>query len=163
MKNVFSTDHRIKLGIWGLGRGVNFVQSAAALNIDVVAGCDINPHMCENFRQAAPGAFITQDEDEFLAQDFDAVLIATYLRGHAKHTLKALAAGKHVMCEVTSFFTPAEGVAVVEAVEKSGKVYNLLENYPFSRENMYLRKLWQEGFFGEFMYAEYEYVHEYRT
>lgn len=163
MNSVFSSDHRIKLGIWGLGRGLNFVQSAAALNIDVVAGCDTNPHMCENFRKVLPAAFVTKDEDEFLAQDFDAVLIATYFRSHAAHTLKALASGKHVMCEVTSFFTPAEGVAVVEAVEKSGKVYHLLENYPFSRENMYLRKLWQEGFFGDFMYAEYDYVHECRT
>ena len=163
MKSIFPTDRRIKLGIWGLGRGLNFVQSAAALNIDVVAGCDVNEHMRENFRKQVPDAFVTADEEEFLAQDFDAVLIATYFRGHAAHTLKALAAGKHVMCEVTSFFTPAEGVAVVEAVEKSGKVYNLLENYPFSRENMYLRKLWQEGFFGDFMYAEYDYVHECRT
>ena len=37
-------------------------------------------------------------------------------------SIKALNAGKHVMCEVTSFYTPAEAVALVEAVEKSGKV-----------------------------------------
>ncbi|MBP5300662.1 MAG: hypothetical protein J6Y80_04585, partial [Victivallales bacterium] len=91
MNSVFSSDRRIKLGIWGLGRGLNFVQSAAALNIDVVAGCDINSHMGENVRKMVPDAFVTKDEDEFLAQDFDAVLIATYFRSHAAHTLKALA------------------------------------------------------------------------
>ncbi len=36
--------------------------------------------------------------------------------------------------------TPAGGVALVEAVESSGKAYNLLENYPFSKENQYARK-----------------------
>ena len=37
MENVFNTDKRISLGIWGLGRGQNFIQSARHLNIDVVA------------------------------------------------------------------------------------------------------------------------------
>lgn len=159
MENVFNTDKRISLGIWGLGRGQNFIQSARHLNIDVVAGCDINEEMRKSFARNAPGAFITDNEDEFLARDFDAVLIATYFPDHARHAIKALAAGKHVMCEVTSFTTPADGVALVEAVEKSGKVYHLLENYPFMKANMYLKSLWDEGFFGDFIYGEYEYVH----
>ncbi|MBO7147894.1 MAG: Gfo/Idh/MocA family oxidoreductase [Lentisphaeria bacterium] len=161
--SVFKTDKRIKLGVWGLGRGAYLVHQAKFLNIDVVAGCDIHPDMRECFAKNTPGAFVTADEDEFLAQDFDAVLIATYFKDHAKHTIKALNAGKHVMCEVTAFHTPADGVKVVEAVEKSGKVYNLLENYPFTKENMYIRDLWQKGFFGEFMYGEASYLHECRV
>ena len=157
---IFDTDKRIRLGIWGLGRGQSFIWSAKFLNIDVVAGCDFNETMREQFRKNCPDAFVTADEDEFLAQDFDAVLVATYFENHARDSIKALNAGKHVMCEVTSFFTPAQGVALVEAVERSGKIYNLLENYPFSKNNMYVRRLWQAGFFGELMYAEYNYVHE---
>ena len=156
---LFNTDRRIKLGIWGLGRGQNFVHSARALNIDVVAGCDINQSMRDAFARNVPGAYVTDNEDDFLAQDFDAVLVATYFPDHAKHSIKALEAGKHVMCEVTSFQTPADGVKLVEAVEKSGKIYHLLENYPFMKDNMYLKKLWDEGFFGDFIYGEYEYVH----
>ena len=156
---VFNTDQRITLGIWGLGRGQNFIHSARALNIDVVAGCDKNAAMREAFAKNAPDAYITDNEDDFLARDFDAVLIATYFPDHAKHAIKALEAGKHVLCEVTSFQTPAEGVRLVEAVEKSGKIYHLLENYPFMKDNMHLKKLWDDGFFGEFIYGEYEYVH----
>lgn len=158
-----SSGKRIRLGIWGLGRGGNFIDSARALGIDVVAGCDYNEHMRRNFAATCPDAFVTDDEDAFLAQDFDAVLVATWFPAHAKDSIKALRAGKHVMCEVTSFMTPAEGVALVEAVESSGKVYNLLENYPFSKENQYARKLWQEGFFGDFIYGEYDYNHDCRT
>lgn len=150
---------RLTLGIWGLGRGSSFIDSARALGIDVVAGCDISPFMRTNFKKICPEAEITENEDEFLAMKMDAVLIATYFPDHARCTLKALKAGKHVMCEVTSFLTPAEGVEVVEAVEKSGLVYNLAENYPFTKANMYLAKLYREGFFGELEYAEYEYVH----
>lgn len=164
MEQVFKTDKRIRLGIWGLGRGSNFIKAAKALNIDVVAGCDINKTLCDNFSKLCPDAFVTADENEFLAyKGLDAVIIATFFQSHAEHTIRALEAGLHVMCEVTSFFTPAEGVRVVEAVEKSGKVYNLLENYPFSKENMYLANLWKSGFFGDFMYGEFEYLHECRV
>ena len=161
--SIFNTDKRIKLGIWGLGRGGNFFKSASFLNIDVVAGCDIHQEIRERFQKEAPNTFCTDDPEKFLACDMDAVLIATYLPDHARHILMALEAGKHVLCEVIPFRTPADAVRIVEAVEKSGKIFNLLENYPYSKENMYVQKLWQEGFFGDFMYGEFEYLHEARV
>lgn len=164
MNKCFDTDKRIRLGIWGLGRGSAFIRAAEAVNIDIVAGCDLNPALRENFRKNCPGAMITADEQEFLAfKEMDAVLIATYFENHAEHAIRALDAGFHVMCEVTSFFTPAEGVRLVEAVQRSGKVYNLLENYPFMKDSMYLARLWKTGFFGEFQYGEFEYLHECRN
>ena len=41
-KSIFQTDKRIRLGICGLGRGQHFLKTCAALNMDVVAGCDQN-------------------------------------------------------------------------------------------------------------------------
>ena len=149
----------LRLGIWGLGRGSSFINSARALGIDIVAGCDISPTMRKNFKEICPEAEVVEDEDVFFKMDFDAVLIATFFPDHAKHTIKALKAGKHVLCEVTSFLTPAQGVELVEAVEASGLVYNLAENYPFDKKNLYLAKLYKEGFFGELEYAEFEYIH----
>ncbi|HOS42370.1 MAG TPA: Gfo/Idh/MocA family oxidoreductase, partial [Armatimonadota bacterium] len=128
---IFHTDRRIRLGIWGLGRGMSFYRACAALNFDVVAGCDYNAHMRERFRRDVPGAAAYADADAFLAGDFDAVLLATFCPTHAGDALRCLAAGKHVLSEVTAFHTLAEGVALVEAVERSGLVYNLAENYPF--------------------------------
>ena len=160
---IFDTDKRIRLGIWGLGRGMSFYATCKHLNIDVVAGCDYNQHMRDNFLAANPGAFATADADEFLKQDFDAVLLATFCPAHADDAIKYLQAGKHVMSEVTSFFTMAEGVRLVEEVEKRKLVYNLAENYPFSAANMWLAARWKEGLFGELMYGEYEYVHECRS
>jgi len=157
--SVFATERRIKLGIWGLGRGSSFLRSLASLNIDVVAGCDYHENMRQGFLKNCPDAFVTDNEDEFLASDIDAVLVATYCPDHGKHAVKALEAGKHVLSEVMAFMTPAEGVALVEAVERTGLVYNMTENYPFSLPNLYLAKLWKEGLFGELSYAEYEYVH----
>lgn len=139
-KRIFNTDKRIRLGIWGLGRGMTFFNTCRLLNIDVVAGCDYNEHMRTHFQSVCPGAFVTADEDEFLSQDFDAVLVATFCPAHGPHAIKCLQAGKHVLSEVTSFFTMAEGVKLVEEVEKRKLVYNLAENYPFSAANMWLAK-----------------------
>ncbi|MEI7435200.1 MAG: hypothetical protein WCL16_00160 [bacterium] len=163
MKKLFDTDKKIRLGIWGLGRGMDFYDSCRALNYDVVAGCDYNQHMREGFLRANPGARVTADAAEFLAMDFDAVLLATYCVAHGADAVACLRAGKHVLSEVTSFHTMAEGVRLVEEVEKHKLVYNLAENYPFSAANMWLERKWREGFFGELMYAEYEYVHECRS
>jgi len=44
---IFDTDRRIRMGIWGLGRGMSFFSTCRSLNIDVVAGCDYNAHMRE--------------------------------------------------------------------------------------------------------------------
>ncbi|MEI6082721.1 MAG: Gfo/Idh/MocA family oxidoreductase [Verrucomicrobiota bacterium] len=160
---IFDTNKRIRLGIWGLGRGMNFYSICASCNVDVVAGCDYNEHMRDWFLKHNPGAFVTADVDEFLKQDIDAVLLATYCPAHADDAIKCLRAGKHVLSEVTAFHTMAEGVRLVEAVEASGKVYNLAENYPFSPAIRYLARKWREGLFGELMYAEFEYVHECRS
>lgn len=159
-KSIFDTDKRIRLGIWGLGRGLSFYKACAALNIDVVAGCDFNEHMRVRFQEMNEDAFVTADAKEFLAHDFDAVLLATFCPNHADDAIACLQAGKHVLSEVTSFHTMAEGVRLVAAVEASDLVYNLAENYPFSAANMYLARRWREGLFGEFEYAEFEYVHE---
>ena len=162
-RGIFDTDKRIRLGIWGLGRGMHTFNTLKLLNFDVVAGCDYNQHMRDNFLTANPGAYVTADADEFLKQDFDAVLLATFCPAHADNAIQCLQAGKHVMSEVTSFFTMAEGVRLVEEVEKRKLVYNLAENYPFSAANMWLAARWKEGLFGELMYGEYEYVHECRS
>ena len=77
MEKIFDADKVIRLGIWGLGRGRSFINLCKALNIEVVAVCDLNHALCEDLRAICPEAYITADEDDFLAQDMDAVLVAT--------------------------------------------------------------------------------------
>ncbi|MBP5182402.1 MAG: hypothetical protein J6331_05185, partial [Lentisphaeria bacterium] len=150
---------RLKMGIWGLGRGSAFVNSARALGIDIVAGCDFDDIVRNKFHEICPEAVLTDNEEDFFKLDFEAVLVSTFCPNHAQDTIRALKAGKHVLSEVTAFFTPAQGVELVEEVEKRGLVYNLAENYPFTKLNMYLARLYKQGIFGELAYAEFDYVH----
>ena len=157
---MFDTHRRIRLGIWGLGRGLHLAGICQGLNIDVVAGLDYSDYMRRQFSEQFPGAYVTDDVNSFLSSDCDAVLLASFFTNHANDAIACLQAGKHVLSEVTAFMTMADGVRLVDEVERTGLVYNMAENYPFTPENRWLARRWKEGLFGELMYGEYEYVHE---
>jgi len=110
---IFDSDRRIRLGIWGLGRGLSFFKTCEALNIEVVAGCDFNRHMRDRFAELNPGALVTEDAEAFLVEDFDAVLLATFCPAHADDAIRCLESGKHVLSEVTSFHTLSEGLTAL--------------------------------------------------
>lgn len=157
---LLETDRRIRLGIWGLGRGLHLSAVCEALNMDVVAGLDYNEHMRRQFLERFPKAMATDRVEDFLSADCEAVLLASFLPNHAADAMACLRAGKHVISEVTAFMTVAEAVQLIEEVERTGLVYNMAENYPFTPENRWLARRWREGLFGDLMYGEYEYVHE---
>ena len=56
MQKCFDTDKRIRLGIWGLGRGTNFIKAANAVNIDIVAGCDYSQSLPRMKKNSFPAA-----------------------------------------------------------------------------------------------------------
>lgn len=158
--SIFAAEKKLRLGIWGLGRGLHLVSTARQVNVEIVAGCDFNPRFLDLFRTQIPQGQFTENADEFLSWDFDAVLLATFCPSHAGDAIRCLRAGKHVLSEVTAFHTLAEGVQLVEAVERSGLVYQMAENYPYTAHNRWLARKWREGLFGSLQYAEYSYIHD---
>ena len=52
-----------------------------------------------------------------------------------------------------------ECVELVEAVERTGCIYALAENYPYFRANMEMEEVYQAGALGDVIFAEGEYVH----
>ncbi len=99
------------------------------------------------------------DYDKFLEHDMDAVILANYFHQHAPFAIKALKSGKHVLSETSCNSTIAEGVELCRTVEKTGLIYMLAENYPFTAFNMEMRRLYKKGEIGEVTYAEGEYNH----
>jgi predicted dehydrogenase len=63
------------------------------------------------------------------------------------------------MSECAACHTLAEGVELARAVERSGVIYMLAENYPYAAYVQEMRRLYREGTIGEFQYGEGEYVH----
>ena len=150
---------KIQVGVVGVGRGSGFARTVGPfVGMELVALCDTWEERLRNLGKELSVATYT-DYDKFLEHDMDAVILANYFHQHAPFAIKALQADKHVMSETSACFTLAEGVALIEAVENSGKIYMFAENYPYMLFNQEMRRLYQSGLIGEFKYGEGEYVH----
>ena len=152
------TETPIRVGVIGVRRGMSFARGAAHAGLELVAICDKWEEKLAEANEELGIATYT-DYDEFLTHDMDAVILANYFHQHAPFAIKALKAGKHVMSETACNSTLAEGVALCRAVEESGCIYMLAENYVFTAFSMEMARLYQAGEVGEVTYAEGEYNH----
>ena len=150
----------IRLGIFGLSRGSSFFNNILMCDGEVVAVCDKNEDAFKKVPQNLQKdiTFYT-DFDKFIEHDMDAVLIANCFHQHAPFAIRCLEKGIHVLSECTSNGTMAEGVALVRAAKKSSAIYMLAENYPFMKANQEMKRVFEGGSLGRFLYGEGEYNH----
>ena len=156
------TDKRkFKIGIFGAWRGSSFIPIFESFEeFEITAVCDKSAERIEK----ALGALAREvdcynDFDEFIESGIDAVVLCNYFHEHAEYAIKALKKGIHVFSETMAAPTPALCVALCRAVEESGCVYMLAENYPFSRACTELTRVCKRGGLGQIVFAEGEYVH----
>lgn len=151
----------VKIGVFGVKRGGNYIEHILANNGDIVALCDKDE---EYLKKAAEkiGSDVKcyTDFDEFINHEgMEAVFLANYFHEHTPYAIKCLEKDIHVLSECTSNSTMAEGVALVRAAEKSKAFYMLAENYPYMIFNQEIKKVCDGGTLGKFLYAEGEYNH----
>ena len=148
----------IRVGVLGAFRGKSFAKTAAASGMKLVAICDNFKHrldeVCNELN--VPGY---ENFDEFIHQDFDAVVIAAPFHTHAHFAKLALKAGKHVLTETSTNVTLAEGVEVYRLAKETDLCYMLAENYCYTRFSQEFKRLYDAGEIGEVRYAEGQYNH----
>jgi len=152
-----------QVGIAGLRRGRGFVSVFSAHpRVQVTALCDINQDVLADLGEAfsLPDTALYTDYDEFLEAPTDIILIATPIRFHAQQTIKALQAGKHVLCEQTAAYTVEDCERIVDTVKQTGRTYMMAENYCYFHYIRQWREIISQGKLGPIFYAEAEYVHE---
>ena len=66
---------------------------------------------------------------KFFRHDMDAVFLANFATEFTPYAIRLLKSGRYVMSEVPNCETLAQAVELIEAVEESGKVFTLVENY----------------------------------
>ena len=151
---------KIRIGIFGFGRGSSFVESIRANGGELVAICDKNPRRCADaLEKYGAGVAFYEDFDAFIEHPMDAVLLANYFHEHAPYAIRCLEKGIHVLSECTAAGTMAESVALVRAAEKSSAFYMLCENYPFMLFNQEMKRVYETGTLGRVLFAEGEYNH----
>jgi predicted dehydrogenase len=88
----------------------------------------------------------------------DAVAIAVPPKFHLDLTLRALAAGKHVLVEKPAFLTMADYEAVRDARDRAGRVVIVGENDHYKPLAVTLRRLIADGAVGEMVFAQFSTV-----
>jgi predicted dehydrogenase len=149
----------VRVGVLGLRRGAALARLAQRAGMQVVAVCERDDRRREQAATAL-GAVAYQDLEPFLGHGMDAVLLVNDFDQHAPVAIQALDRGLSVLSETAACRTIAEGVALVEAAERSAGIYMFAENYPYMPFARELRRRYAAGDIGEVRYAEAEYLDE---
>ncbi len=91
----------------------------------------------------------TKYEDVLADPQVDFVHINSPIPDHAWMSLRALEAGKHVMCTVPMATTIAECEQICETVAKTGKKYMMAETVVYSREFLFIKEMYRKGDLGK--------------
>ncbi len=84
--------------------------------------------------------------------EVDFVHINSPIPDHAWMSIRALKAGKHVMCTVPMATTVAECDEICQVVADTGLKYMMAETVVYSREFLFLKDLYQRGELGKIQY-----------
>ena len=120
---------RLRIGVLGAGpiaQAAHFESCTKARNADLAAICDVAEDLRERMAVTHGAGKTYGDYDRMLADPgIDAVIVATADAFHVPASLRALAAGKHVLCEKPVGVTVEEAEALGHAVRRSGCVFQV--------------------------------------
>ncbi|HWQ54142.1 MAG TPA: Gfo/Idh/MocA family oxidoreductase [Bryobacteraceae bacterium] len=152
-----SANDRIRIATIGIGgMGTGDTTTEVGLGAELVGVCDIYDGRLERAKEVwGKHIFTTRDYREILARkDVDAVIIATPDHWHAKISIEALDAGKHVFCQKPMVQLVSEGKSVIDAQKRSGKVFQVGSQYVSSLVYIKARDLVKSGAIGKLNMVE---------
>ena len=142
----------IKIGILGCGKiaQVRHIPEYAE-NPDVKLAAFYNPSRKRAEEQAEKyGGKVYDTAEELLADEsIDAVSICAANYAHAELTIKALEAGKHVLCEKPMATNLADCEAMVECAKKNGKFLMIGHNQRLAKAHVEAKRLIDQGLIGK--------------
>ena len=104
---------------------------------------------------------IAKTEDGVYNADLDAIVVASPDHFHAEQSIKALEAGKHVICEKPLAGTVAECKEIIAAVKRTGKAFMTGQVCRYAPGFKTAKLLIDEGRIGDICFIESEYAHDY--
>ena len=142
----------INVGIIGCGKiaQVRHIPEYAE-NPDVKLAAFYNPSRKRAEEQAEKyGGKVYDTAEELLAdKSIDAVSICAANYAHAELSIKAMEAGKHVLCEKPMATTLADCEAMVECAKRTGKFLMIGHNQRLARAHVEAKRLIDQGLIGD--------------
>ena len=142
----------INVGILGCGKiaQVRHIPEYAE-NPDVKLAAFYNPSRKRAEEQAEKyGGKVYDTAEELLAdKSIDAVSICAANYAHAELSIKAMEAGKHVLCEKPMATTLADCEAMVECAKRTGKFLMIGHNQRLAKAHVEAKRLIDQGLIGD--------------
>ncbi len=161
------SDRKIRVGIagygvCGFGAAFHFQDHP---NVTVAAVADLDPDKCADLARLCYCDKTYSSCEELIGDDsLEAVFVATDAPSHARLSIAALEAGKHVASAVPAVFgSLEEAEALFAVVETTGRKYMMFETSYYHEELYCMRELYRTGALGKVIYAEGEYWHYFGT
>jgi len=166
----------ISIGLVGLGAfGKNFAELFRAHpQVSRIGLCDREPERIQQFISdphfknkfnAEKDCFVSLGE--ILKSDLDAIIIITQPWLHAEQAVKAMENGKHVYTAVPLVELP-DGNEILDwcdrlinTCNRTGMQYMLGETTVYRAETMYCKRMRDQGLFGDFVFSQGEYFHDF--
>jgi len=119
----------LRVGVLGCGpiaQFAHFESCTKARNAELFAICDVAEDLVERMGETYRPKKRYVDYDAMLSDDdIEAIIVATSDAFHVPASLKALQAGKHVLCEKPMATSVEDAEALAKAIEASGKILQI--------------------------------------
>ncbi|MCI9889875.1 Gfo/Idh/MocA family oxidoreductase [Micrococcales bacterium 31B] len=146
----------LKVGIIGIGgiSGTHVPGWNASEHAEIAGAADVNPAALEKFGAEQGITKLYSDANDLINDpDIDIIDVCTPNGMHAKFSIAALNAGKHVLCEKPLAPTPGEIEQMIEARDKSGKMLMTAQHFRYTDTAMALKQEIETGVLGDIYHA----------
>ena len=149
-------DDKVNIAIVGLGFGAEFIPIYQKHpNANMYAICQRTQEKLDAIGESFGVEVRYSDYDKLLKDDkIDAVHINTPIPDHARQSIKALKAGKHVACTVPMATTVEECQEISQLARETGKKYMMMETVVYSREFLFIREMYEKGELGKVQFLQ---------
>src|SRR5690242_5102932 len=149
---------RVRFGIIGIGmQGSGLLTNSIQLpGVECVAACDLYDGRHLLAREiVGKNIPVTRRYHELLAnKEIDCIVAAVPDHWHKQVVVDAVNAGKDIYCEKPMSHTPADGVAMVAAAQKTGRIVQIGSQRVSSVVLAKARELVKQGAIGDLMMVE---------
>src|SRR5688572_19279210 len=153
-----SPANRVRFGIIGIGmQGNSLLEESIKLpDVECAAACDLYDGRHVLAREIArPDLPVTRRYQDLLSNsDIDCVIVAVPDHWHRQIVIDAVSAGKDVYCEKPMSHNAADGVAMVDAAQKSGRIVQVGSQRVSSRICARAKEMLAQGAIGDLMMVE---------
>ncbi len=156
------TKKKINIGIIGLGFGKEFIpiyqQHPHGGEIAICTRREDQLNQIGDQFGIDPALRFTDYRDMVNNERLDAIHVVTPVMDHYPMVMAALTSGKHTACTIPMATTVQQCRDIVEATQKSGKVYMMMETSLYTREFLYVKALKDSGKLGRIQFVRSDHM-----